>query len=85
AAVAVGEGSVWAATEREGAVEINPRSNEEVRRVRVGNGARAIAVGAGAVWVANTLDGTVSRIAAETGLVDATIPVGGTPSGVAAG
>ena len=52
--------------------------------IGVGNGPTAIAVGDSAVWVANSLDGTLSRIDPTNGAVSV-VPVGGSPSGIAAG
>jgi NAD+-dependent secondary alcohol dehydrogenase Adh1 len=39
----------------------------------------------GSVWVTNTTDSTLSRIDAGSGRVVATIPLGSTPAGLAAG
>ena len=56
-----------------------------MRPVPVGRLPGGVAVFAGSVWVPNALDGTVSRIDAETGEIEATVDVGGFPREVAAG
>ena len=53
-------------------------------KISVGRRPVGIAVGSNAVWVANAGDGTVSRIDPQTNEVVKTIPVGSSPSGVAA-
>ncbi len=60
-----------------------PSPSAVVAPIRVGNGPTGIAFGDGSAWVANSLDGTVSRIDPATNSVAATIPTGGTPTGVA--
>ena len=55
-AMAVGEGSVWVATNHypEGGhlFRIDPRTNRVVATIRIGNRPQGIAAGQGAVWVA---------------------------------
>jgi YVTN family beta-propeller protein len=84
-ALAVGEGGVWLTDSSEGTVwRVDPETLA-VRTVAVQPGADSVAAGGGAVWVANSVRGTVSRIDPESNRVTATIPVGGTPRGVAVG
>jgi YVTN family beta-propeller protein len=63
---------------------IDPKTNEIVANVRVGNQPSSIAAGEGAVWVVNAEDLTISRIDPETRAVR-TIRTHATPSDVAVG
>ncbi len=65
-------------------LRLDPKTENVLATVAVGNAPTAIAAGAGALWVANTDDGTVSRID-PTNVVTATIPVGHGPSAIAVG
>jgi YVTN family beta-propeller protein len=82
--VAVGGGSVWAATGSSSVARIDARSGRMDMKVDVGNEPAGIAVGAGAAWVTDDLDNTVSRIDAA-GVVTATAPAGNAASGIAVG
>jgi YVTN family beta-propeller protein len=84
--LAVGEGGVWVADDRDDTVtRIDPKSNGVLATIPVGRGASGIAAGAGGVWVVDTLDDEVVRIDPDTNSVTATIPVGTAPTGVAVG
>jgi YVTN family beta-propeller protein len=96
-AVAVGGGSVWAASSTPG----GPPSRSVVWRLDPTNlavtqttffgesgypsAALDIAFGEGALWVASYEDGTVVRIDAASGNITKMIHVGGHPSGIAVG
>jgi DNA-binding beta-propeller fold protein YncE len=83
--IAAGEGAVWVTSLLDDrVVRIDPATGRIVKRIKVGRGAAALAVGQGAVWVADSLDDAVSRIDPRTNLAT-TIPVGLTPTDVAAG
>jgi YVTN family beta-propeller protein len=82
--IAVGGGSVWAATGSSSVARIDARSGRMDMKVDVGNEPAGIAVGAGAAWVADDLDNTVSRIDAA-GVVTAATTVGNGASGIAVG
>jgi peptide/nickel transport system substrate-binding protein len=61
---------VWATSAYSGLLlRVDPRSDEPVQTISVGNEPRSLAVAGGAVWVANMADDTVSRVDAETGAV----------------
>lgn len=71
-------------------LRIDPASGRVLHSFRVGRGAEYLAfdegaVGGGALWVGNADDGTVSKIDAQTNLVEATIPLGGGNYWVAVG
>jgi YVTN family beta-propeller protein len=84
--LAFGGGSLWVAGGDDGAVvQVDPRANRVVQRIRVGNGLRAVAVGHGAVWAATALDGEVVRIDLRSGRVTRRIAVGGQPVALATG
>ena len=84
--IAVLDSRVWIINSAQSQVaEVDPATGGVVRKVGVGNGARAIAAGDGAVWVANSADGTLQRIDAKTGRASVPIPVGAAPSAVAFG
>ena len=85
-AIAVGEGAVWVADRRDGAVvRIDPATNSVTTMIQVGRGPTGIATGLGSVWVANSRDGTVSRIDPVRRQVVQTIRVGGSPQAIAVG
>ena len=82
--VAVGGGQVWVVNQLDRTVsEINPQALRAVRPIEVGNGAGAIAFGHDSVWVANATDYSLSRIDPDSGDVT-TIPLAGSPGGIAA-
>ncbi len=66
--IAVGAGSVWVTSRRDGTVSaLDPRTGAlRGRPVRTGTAPADVAVAFGSVWVANTQDGTVSRLDART-------------------
>jgi peptide/nickel transport system substrate-binding protein len=75
---------VWVAGEESGTISrIDPRSNEVVDAIQVGNGPSALAVGLGAVWSANRQDGTVSRIDPVASRVTDTVTAGRAPAALA--
>jgi YVTN family beta-propeller protein len=84
-AVAIGDGSIWAAYGDSTLAQIVP-STRRLRRARVAGAApAAVAVGGGSVWVANADDATVDRFNGSTfeqGPVQ-TISVGSRPSALA--
>jgi branched-chain amino acid transport system substrate-binding protein len=85
--VAVGEGSVWVLNGNSQTVSrIDPKFGGVTATIELGVGRNStdIAAGAGAVWVANGGDGTLSRVDPGTDAAS-TIPVGGSPAGVAVG
>jgi DNA-binding SARP family transcriptional activator/ABC-type branched-subunit amino acid transport system substrate-binding protein/streptogramin lyase len=83
--LAAGAGSVWATDPLDGTVwRINPGPHPVTRTIQAGFGVSHIAFGEGAVWAANFLRGTVSRIDPRTNTIT-TLPVSGTPQGVAVG
>ncbi len=84
-AVAVGLGSVWAASADSNAVyAIDPGTNTVRDTITVETAPGGIAVGAGSVWVTNSLAGTVSQVSPQFGVLE-TVPVGNGPAGVAVG
>jgi len=94
--IAIGEGSVWIGSDV-GITPINAKSNAVSPTIRLGIAIpTAVAVGEGAIWVAARPafrccppeavgTGTLTRIDPATGSVEATIPIGGQPTGVAVG
>jgi YVTN family beta-propeller protein len=84
-ALAFGESALWLTDSSEGTVWRVDPERLAVRTIAVDEGGNSVAAGAGAVWVANSVRGTVTRIDAVSNRVTATIPVGGTPSGIAVG
>jgi YVTN family beta-propeller protein len=87
-ALAVGQGAVWVTAFRDDQVSrLAARPGEPIttESIHVGDGPIDVAVGAGGVWVANSRDGTVSRIDPRTGKVVATVRLGNSPRGIAAG
>jgi YVTN family beta-propeller protein len=87
--VAVGAGSVWAASFDDDTltrIEVTgPGDPVTLEPITVGDGPVAVAVGEGGVWVANSLDGTVSRVDPSTNEVVTSINVGNEPRRVAVG
>jgi YVTN family beta-propeller protein len=94
--IAVGDGALWVVdghTTRPGpgtVSRIDPRTNQIVATIEVGNYALAAAVGEGAVWVVNAQPnsgdpGTISRIDPRTNQVVATITAGYYPWDVTVG
>ena len=95
AALAVGGGSVWAASSAPhgpgGVVwRLDPTNLRVTQTTYFGHGVTPgpptldLAFGAGALWVASYDDGTVVRIDPASGNVSKVIHVGGHPSGIAA-
>jgi virginiamycin B lyase len=84
--LAFGLGRLWV-TDNGGdtVAEIDPRTNQIVRRIKVGDGPIGVAAGERSVWTANYGAGTVSQLDPETGRVVATIPVGPHPKLIALG
>jgi YVTN family beta-propeller protein len=81
-----GNTSGWVSNPEDDTVwQLDPFTNEVVKKIRVGHIPTGIALGNGAVWVANSGDGTVSRIDPASGVVVDTIEVGGSPQSVAVG
>ena len=83
-AVATGPGAVWVANSEDGTVDrINPTTVRVVGTSTVGRAPSGVAVEAdGMVWVSNELSGTLSEVDPATAQVK-TVPVGGTPQGIA--
>jgi YVTN family beta-propeller protein len=96
AGIAAAQQSLWVAGDF-AVARIGATSHAVVARIPLRVGVpTAVAVGAGAVWVAarpgfrccpaeDVGTGTLTRIDPETNSIDATIPVGGTPTAVAVG
>jgi YVTN family beta-propeller protein len=94
--IAIGHGALWAGSDL-GVIRINAGSNSVSATIRLGVAIpTALAVSKGAVWVAARPGfrccppeavgtGTLTRIDAATNSVEATIPVGGEPAGIAVG
>jgi len=94
--IAIGVGSVWVGSDA-GVVRINAGSKSVSATIRLGVAVpTALAIGEGAVWVAARPGfrccpaqavgtGTVTRIDPRTNSVEATIPIGGDPAGIALG
>jgi YVTN family beta-propeller protein len=86
AALAVAQGSLWAADSDAGVVRrMDPAGGRVLGEISVGREPIALAAGAGAVWVVNRQDESLSRIDPRTGSVTETIPVGELPVAVAVG
>ena len=88
AAVAYGQGSVWATMPNRDAISrIDPKTKTVQQTIGTGSAPTGIAVGRGFVWVASSLDGTVWKIdpRANGGQVVDKIAVGNGPTGVAYG
>ena len=94
--IAVGEGALWLGSDLD-VIRFSLSSHSVSTRIPLGVVIpTAIAVGAGAVWVvarpgfrccpAETVGtGTLTRIDPTTNSIEATIPIGGSPAGVAVG
>jgi virginiamycin B lyase len=75
--LSLGEGGVWQASfDEDVVIRIDPRTNQVVTTIGVGNSPEGVGTTPAAVWVANHNDGTVSRIDPSTNTVVATIEVG---------
>ena len=86
AALAVGEGAVWAGDPLGNTVaRVDPATNLVTAETPVGTGADAVATGAGALWVADRVGDAVVRIDPATDAVITTINVGRGPTGIAVG
>jgi ABC-type branched-subunit amino acid transport system substrate-binding protein len=83
--VAVGGGSVWAASDQDGVVwRIVPERPPITRTIDIGRGVTFVSFGEDAVWTGNYVDGTVARIDPRTNNVTAKASVGA-PQALAAG
>jgi YVTN family beta-propeller protein len=94
--IALGGGAVWVASET-GVVRVSARTHSVTATVELGVAIpAAIAIGARSVWVASRPGfrccpaktvgkGTLTRIDPATNSVEATLPIGGQPAGVAFG
>jgi streptogramin lyase len=68
---------VWVASNESSVlVQVDPKTAKVVREIATGPKPRFLTGGAGSVWTLNQGDGTVSRINAKTGAVEATIEAG---------
>jgi len=86
AALAYGDGSVWAVDSAERTVSrINPATRAVVQTIPVGSDPAAVTVTGDNAWVANSGDGTVSQINTTINTVVQTIPVGNVPVAIASG
>jgi len=77
-AIAVAEGSVWAAIPDHTLVRIDARTRRVRRRIDLGAKPLDVAAGNGAVWVLTLDADAVIRVDARTDAVVARIPLGGT-------
>jgi ABC-type transport system substrate-binding protein/DNA-binding SARP family transcriptional activator len=86
AALAYGDGSVWAVDSADGMLwRIDPATHAVVQQIPVGSAPSKVAITGQDVWVTNSGDGTVSRVSAAAGRAVDTIPVGSLPVAIAAG
>ena len=78
--------AVWVSSAPNTLARIDPSGPkpEVVFTKTVGSQPTSVVADHGSIWVANQLDGTVTRLDADTGQADATIPVGHGPDGLAA-
>ncbi len=85
--LAVGQDAVWVTSGAEGTLSrIDPETRKEVGQpLRLGAGVSGVAVGQGSVWVSSPRRGQVLRIDPATGLLLATIDVGGRPGPIVIG
>ena len=84
--VAAGQGAIWVGRGAGEIARVDPKRNQMVAKVPVGNGPVAIAAGAGGVWIADEVDNSLSRIdPASENAVTAATPVGQGPTAVAVG
>ena len=85
-AVATGPGAVWVADSGGTVDRIDPATVDIAGGgvISAGKAPSGIAVGGdGTVWVSNELSGSLSKIDPQAGRVVKTVPVGGTPQGIA--
>jgi DNA-binding SARP family transcriptional activator/ABC-type branched-subunit amino acid transport system substrate-binding protein len=81
--IAIGEGGVWVLDADDRTISrIEPRARAQVRTFGTASTPTSLAAGAGAIWIGNGADGSIfpisiSRIDADSGVVDATIPLPG--------
>jgi YVTN family beta-propeller protein len=86
AALAYGDGSVWAVDSTAGTLaRINPVTRAVVQQIPVGSAPTAVTAAGHDVWVANSGDATVSRVSVTADAVVQTIPVGNVPGAIASG
>jgi YVTN family beta-propeller protein len=85
AAIAVGAGAVWVASDDGTLTKIDPETNVATATVDLGGALSDVAVGFGSVWVANSGAHNVARVDPETTDVVATIRTGRAPEGIAVG
>ncbi|MEW9857063.1 YncE family protein [Novosphingobium sp. M1R2S20] len=84
--VVTGAGSVWVATDAEGAISrVDPETNSVVAKVKTKPLAVYLAFGEGALWAVSAKERTLERIDPSTNEVVATVPVGSQPGFLAAG
>ena len=76
-AIAVGEGSVWAAIPKHTLVRIDPTTRKVRARIPLGTEPLDVAAGNGAVWVLNYHTDAVVRVDPKTNAVVARIPLRG--------
>ncbi len=85
-ALAFGAGSLWIADgERRQVLQLDPRTNRVVNRLRAGNAPRGVAVTGGAVWLTSAVDGQVERLDLARGGRSRRIDVPGGPAAIASG
>ena len=85
AAIAVGGGAVWVASDNGTLTRIDPDSNVVTATVDLGGALSDVAIGFGSVWVANNGSRNVARIDPASGKVVARIPTRTRPDGIAVG
>jgi YVTN family beta-propeller protein len=85
AAIAVGAGAIWVASDNGTLTKIDPESNVVTSTLDLGGALSDVAVGFGSVWVANNGSRNVARVDPATGEVLATIPTGTRPDGLTVG
>jgi YVTN family beta-propeller protein len=92
--IAFGDGSLWVTTTEWGDSDnllpgtlerVNPVTGQQQATIPIGKGAFDVEVSPGAVWVTAYEDNAVLRVDTATNTVAATIPVPGSPVGVAFG
>jgi streptogramin lyase len=82
--IATGEASVWAGNQDGVLSRIDPRSGELLASIEVGSPDwPAMAVGQGHVWVSAPIDNAVLRVDVNAAVVDASLPSGKRPQGIA--
>jgi YVTN family beta-propeller protein len=85
AAIAVGGGAVWVASDDGTLTRIDPTANVVAATVELGGALSDVAVGLDAVWVANSGARNVARIDPATNDVVATIPTRARPEAIEVG